>query len=412
MISDLYPFQPQVAIYAGKGSSHSWLWFMQLCEAHELYNLDFLTETEICSQDLKKYNAIIISGGETFEIARALGIQGARSLRRGIESGSTYIGSCAGAYLPMYSSKEPLHYFNFAPVTITNLSKHLPRIHRMEQKSYACYGCRFIFHPVREEVILEETPAVGHKVSRVLAAPLYGGPGMEPREGCQTLFRYKGFTAKTSFLVDQELAEQTLLGKAAAVRCRLGRGSMYLLGPHFEHPAYAKANSYLTGCLYSSAVRAGLGEPDADVAYLACSPGKDKSVKELKRNLSNSRIMASGLEQYNMFWKLGQKTIEPEKIRVYLEAIWKRMLKLERLPYFAAEKKDTLTEEAQQVTSILRELRQALQKEQDTQPIAERLFQVMPHLTAQFMGMYFQSLSFLKSEQASNVFCRSITAKT
>lgn len=412
MNSDLNQFEPRIAIYVGKGSSHSWLWFMQLCESHQFYNLDFLQETDISNQDLKKYTAIIISGGETFEIAKALGILGARSLRSSIENGTTYIGSCAGAYLPMYSSKEPLHYFNFAPVAITNLSKHLPQIHSMRHKSYACYGCRFIFHPVREEVLLEGTPDAEHKQNQLLTAPLYGGPGMVPREGCQTLFRYKGFTSRTNFLVDQDLAEQTLLGKAAAVRCQLGQGCMYLMGPHFEHPGFAKANNYLAGCIHNSTLGANAAGYDTGMGCIGSNPGKDEAIKELKRNLSNSRIMASGLEQHNMFWRLGQKTVEPEKIRVFLEALWRRMLDLERLPYFAAEKKYTLAEKAWLVTLILRELKNALQAEQDTQPIAERLFQLLPSLAAQFLDMYFQSLSFVRYEQAAKGLSCSITAKT
>jgi hypothetical protein len=53
---------------------------------------------------------------------------------------------------------------------------------------------------------------------------------------------YESFTEKTLFLVDEALAEKTLLGKVAAARTGMGDGSLYLFGPHFEHPHFPMAN--------------------------------------------------------------------------------------------------------------------------------------------------------------------------
>ena len=143
---------PEVGIYVGKGSSHSWMWFIDLFESYGLTKLHFYDEKDLLNIKFNDIDILIISGGDTFGVAEALGPRMADVIKEFVEQGGLYIGSCAGAYLPMNSSKEHLNHFNFVNVKITNLTKTLPQAMRMAHKCYISYGCQYIYHPVREEV--------------------------------------------------------------------------------------------------------------------------------------------------------------------------------------------------------------------------------------------------------------------
>ena len=148
---------PKIGIFIGSGTSHSWLWFVDLFDRMGFHNLDFLDESAVQKGSLAAVDVLAVSGGDTFAICKALGPSGAREIKAFIEKGGLYIGSCAGAYLPMNSSKTHLHNFNFAAVKITNLSKLLPGCLQLEHKFATAYGCNYIFHPVREAVTLNPT---------------------------------------------------------------------------------------------------------------------------------------------------------------------------------------------------------------------------------------------------------------
>jgi hypothetical protein len=188
------------------------------------YDLEFLTESDVSSNRMAHLDVMAVSGGDTFAIAEALGPEGANRLRTFITAGGLYVGSCAGAYLPLNSSKEHLNHFNFVPAKITNLTKTLPEAHSLRDKFCTCYGCSFIFHAVREAVRVTTSGMPPFGTSTTFSAPLYGGPPMTVADPTSVLATYTGFTSKTLYLVDRSLAEKTLLGNAAVVRERLGNG--------------------------------------------------------------------------------------------------------------------------------------------------------------------------------------------
>ncbi len=231
-------YYPRIGIYRGKGASHSWLWFAEIFDRAGLYDLSFLTESHIRTNALDNTDILVMSGGDTFAVAEALGQPGSENIRAFIERGGLYVGSCAGAYLPLYSSKEHLNLFNFVPAKITNLTSILPEVRRSKEKFCTSYGCGFIFHPVRESIRISTNGFPPFRGTRDLEAPLYGGPPMTVGDS-QILATYAAFTDKTLFLVDESLAAEIVLGKAAVIRHEMGRGHLHLYGPHFEHPHFA-----------------------------------------------------------------------------------------------------------------------------------------------------------------------------
>ena len=241
---------PKIGVYVGSGTSHSWLWFADLFDRMGFYDVVFLDENHIRQDGLKGLDILAMSGGDTFAVAEGLGIDGSQQLETFVKGGGLYIGSCAGAYLPLNSSKEHLNLFNFVDVKIANLTRTLPEAKRVPEKFCTVYGCSFIFHPVREEVkiITDGIPPFNGMGS--LLAPLYGGPPMIASDGADVLARYEGFTNKTQFLVDEAIAETTMIGRAAAVRSKMGSGCFYLFGPHFEHPHFPFANQLVADAMY------------------------------------------------------------------------------------------------------------------------------------------------------------------
>jgi hypothetical protein len=386
---------PKIGIYTGTGSSHSWLWFVDLFDRMGFHDLCLLDAAAIQSRDLQSLDVLTVSGGDTFAIAESLGPPGARRLKTFIENGGLYIGSCAGAYLVMRSSKPHLNLFNYTSVRITNLSKWLPDCRGLAHKFSQAYGCDYIFHPVRDAVTIEPTGRAPFWGTRPLDAPLFGGPGMIPSDTDCILARYTAFTKRTQYLVDETLARQTLLGKAAAIRTSLGKGHLYLLGPHFEHPHFQEANRLIADAIFwdGSRVNKDAGQAQNGIQPMAANVGR-KLLETLKREVSNSRIVAVGLEMMPVRWRIGNKYYDPEKIRVFLDAIWQRIKRLEKSGPLRAEPDAAaqLSANAEKTTGLLRELKHRLDDTENTDSLARDVFTLLPRFMTTFLGLYFQTI--------------------
>jgi Biotin-protein ligase, N terminal len=385
---------PCIGVYAGTGTSHSWLWFVELFDRMSFHEILFVTEDTVKDGILEHLDVFAMSGGDTIRIAEGLGRKGARALESFIRGGGLYLGSCAGAYLPLKSSKEHLDRFNFVNIKIANLSKTRPEAKRMGRKAISNYGCDFVYHPVREDVRLRTTgkePFTGFESFR---APLYGGPSMVTSTDSDVLAYYEGFTEKTLFLVDESLAEKTLLGKVAAARTAMGDGCLYLFGPHFEHPLFPIANHLIASAIFWDMKKERENRKSLDSQSILEGPAKEKLVRDIKREISNSRIVAIGLEGLPVQWIIGCKTYEPEKIRVFLEAIWKRINTLERSRRISAqcETAEEAVATASRVTQLLRQMKSRINDYSDTQDLAGDLFDCLRRLTIFYLQIYFDSV--------------------
>ena len=388
---------PKIGIYTGKGASHSWLWFVEIFERLGFYELSFLTEVDLVCGGLENMDVLAVSGGDTFAIAEALGPQGANRLKAFITRGGLYLGSCAGAYLPLNSSKEHLNHFNFVPAKITNLTKTLPQNHGLKEKFCTCYGCSYIFHAVREAVEVTTSGMPPFGVSTTFTAPLYGGPPMTVTNPASVLATYTDFTHKTLFLVDRKLAEKTLLGNAAVIREKMGLGHLHLFGPHFEHPHFSEANLFLTNAMMHDLPYKTIPaeNPEDGMAILAGSEKKG-FIRDFKRELSNSRIVAAGLEMIPLKWTIGSKVYETGKIRVFLEALWQRIRSFERdgSILVRAGEDDRLVQTALHVTENIRQIKKGWDQKTDTLETATALFGLLNKTSALFLGIYFRSKLF------------------
>jgi glutamine amidotransferase-like uncharacterized protein len=391
---------PKIGIYAGSGTSHSWLWFVDLFEKADLYDLIFLDEFSVQNNDIKTLDVLVVSGGDTFAVAQSLGKQGGRNIKSFVEHGGVYIGSCAGAYLPMKSSQKPLDQFNFVDVKITNLSKLFSTAEIQTCKSCAAYGYDYVFHPVREAMALKTTSFFDKDKSIEFDAPLYGGPGMKASDPSWVIAVYQGFTPKTSFFTSLKIAKKTLVGNGAVVRVPLKKGCFYLLGPHLEHPKFKQANQFIVDTVIRETGMAQnhieLNNKKARFSTKEKMIGKEakRLLLSIRRELSNSRIVTGSLEFSPVQWLIGQKVYGPQKIRVYLESMWKRLRFLEKNKILILEAglADRITHAACQITIELRRIKQQINGNLDSLKTAIIIFDLLHTLSICFFDLYFATM--------------------
>ena len=388
-------YYPRIGVYRGKGTSHSWLWFADVLERMGFYDLSFPAGASIQGNALDGMDVFAVSGGDTFGMAQGLGRAGASNLARFIQGGGLYQGSCAGAYLPLHSSKEHLNLFNYVPVKIGNLTQILPEARGLHEKFSTAYGCAYIFHPVREAVTLEAGPFPPFRCAGSFTAPLYGGPPMIAPDPDMVAATYAGFTPETLFLVDETIARKTLLGKAAVIRATFGQGRLHLFGPHFEHPKFALANTLLAKALYWDLppTPALSRSVDTDPKVLITGAGARNIIRNIRREVSNARIVAAGLETLPIGWKIGDKYYEAGKIRVFLEAIWARLSGLEKSDeiFLSPGREVLLLENLSRITALLRDIRRGVDQGLDTGGHAKALFPILNEACGLFLEIYFQT---------------------
>lgn len=392
---DFPPYSPPIGIYTGSGASHSWLWFVEILDRMGFYHVHFVGEKDILSNALEAMNVLLMSGGDTFAMAEGLGKEGSDKLKSFIEGGGLYIGTCAGAYLPLKSSMNFLNQFNFINVKIANISRRLsePERHSLQKVACSSYGCDFIFHVVREDVVLEMANGYQANGKKEMIAPLYGGPSMLPSEDIEPIATYQGFTKKTKFLVEEELAQKTLIGNIAVAKKSIGKGHLYIFGPHFEHPHYPTCNLFLTEIIRGK--QNGRLRPIQKDFY--GNPVKGETLRnflrDLKREVSNSRIAASGMNDFTISWLIGNKYYEPEKIQVFLEVLWKRLTYLESGGDVAVDFQDPdgMINRLKGITDILRKMKKGIDRGEATNGLAEDLFPNLKKVTSDFLTIYFRT---------------------
>jgi glutamine amidotransferase-like uncharacterized protein len=355
------------------------------------YNIRFINEGNILRGGLDSLDVLLMSGGDTFAIAEGLGAEGSKKLKSFIEDGGLYIGTCAGAYLPLRSSMDFLNQFNFINVKISNISRRLSESERPLLQKVACssYGCDFVFHAVREDVVLKMVNDYQTDGKKEMIAPLFGGPSMLPSEDIEPIATYKGFTKKTKFLVEEKLAERTLIGNIAVAKKSMGKGHLYIFGPHFEHPQYPEANRIIIQIILGESQEGRIPPLKREIPSLfKVSPS---FLEELRRELSHSRMVAFAMEGSSFQWMIGKKWYEPEKIRVFLEILWKRLRYLESGGEMGVDLQDPngMISRLKGITDNLKKMKKGIDQGEATNGLAEDLLPNLKKVTSDFLTIYF-----------------------
>ncbi|MGB9629102.1 MAG: hypothetical protein ACPL6D_10605, partial [Thermodesulfobacteriota bacterium] len=274
-----------------------------------------------------------------------------------------------------------------------------------EKSSCSCYGADFIYHVVREEVVLKMINGFLNERGEKMIAPLYGGPSMLPSEDIKLIATYQGFTEKTKFFVPKELAVKTLIGKIAVGKKSMGEGALYIFGPHFEHPHYPLCNLYLQEVIFKHLKKETSGVKNFyEEGEFIRGDSLKRSLKDLKRELSNARIQTSGMSDFNIEWWIGNKLYQSEKISVFLNFIWDKLRKVETFPDLEMDgpRLEQCIEISQSLPSTIQTIRRKMKEGDEMTSLAQGLFENLKRLSYSFLNLYFQSLLSQKGNQRSS----------
>lgn len=354
----------KIALYIGRGASHSWIWFVDTLRQAGISHIEFITDMNSLQADL-----LVVSGGDPFALFSHVGSGGVDHMRHFIERGGTYVGICAGTYFALRFHETPYSWLNLVDSCISNFSLSPPRNLRMLHKYTVPYREGVVFHPVRDEVILKYKGGL-------LSAPLYGGPGIVTADAV-SLATYHGFSNNTTFLCEAGAASDVLLGKTAVVSKKWRNGRLLLFGPHFEHPYFPEANKELISLLSTVTPRGYSSNLQGQEIG-----GREKIwwLKDLKRWVSNGRLAAFGLENYH--WKIGEKIYDPERLAYFFETCFRLTRSLEHAPRLLG--RYDLPERAQDIALQTRELGPDNTK-------AEELLESLKTLTADIYSLSFSA---------------------
>ncbi len=117
-------------------------------------------------------------------------------------------------------------------------------------------------------------------------------------------------------------------------------------------------------------------------------------MRAFKSEISNGRIVALALERKPLQWLIGKKVYDPEKIRVFLEAVWSRISVIDRVECMAEEEGYYLLHTAQSVTTMLKTLKNESDAGHAVTVAAEELFAKLKALAAAFLTLYFRLKEF------------------
>ncbi|UCE91106.1 MAG: hypothetical protein JSV90_06705 [Methanobacteriota archaeon] len=293
----------RIVVYAGKGASHSWTWLADLFDSVPQAEAVFVDESEMTGALNDGCSRVVVSGGDAFQIARCLSRSRFGTVETFVRNGGHYVGICAGAYLPLPSSVSPLSEFNLSTTKIENILADFHTESGYSERLSLSYCDRTIVHPVRGEVLLD--------VFGELVAPLYGGPIFHEPSVDEVVFRYTGFTERSQFNIGLKEATGMVVGKPAAIRSRVGEGSLLLIGPHLEHPGYSRANVIFLELLDINA------EPGRSPR--AEEPTGGVVDAKLRGALADLRVAISGLE--NRSFLVGRKLWDAERLLVLHRAV-------------------------------------------------------------------------------------------
>jgi hypothetical protein len=180
----------------------------------------------------------------------------------------------------------------------------------------------------------------------------------------------------------------------------MGKGHLYIFGPHFEHPDYPWCNLFLAELIRKNQN----GRSPQVQKDFSGNPIKGEGLRELlkdlKRELSNSRIMASGMDDFSVNWLIGNKYYEQEKISVFINTVWNKLRDLESASGLEVEKESLLRciEISKEITKEIRTIKSEMREKDDATSLAAELFLDLKTLSSNFFRLYFGA----KRNQALN----------
>lgn len=272
----------RVAVYVGPGARGvgQFRW-MQIMDQSPDVEARYVDGEAIRGGALRFVDLVVMPGGKSNIEERELGEAGQRELRRFIERGGSYIGTCAGAFLMMQGEPKPGKGGKPPKEKILGI---VPYKHRsgswggeaMLQVEYTAEAAKF-FGLAKEKPFERMERFNGGPVMDPVAKPL---PGADFKVMARFKSNLHSFSSRPNM--------PSMAGGASAVAGTFGKGRVWLFAGHPEYyprtwPCVQAAFKFLAG----RSIR--LEAPQRRKGQLAvgwwCKPGPGPVVAELAREL-------------------------------------------------------------------------------------------------------------------------------
>jgi len=292
---------PVVGLYSGYGTSPR-----SLIELHDIleetgFNLISFMDSQDLEEALSRVDVLIMPGGDSTEIALSLGPDNARSIRKFVEAGGTYLGICAGSFLAVsfaQGSFGPNHQsFSAVQQVLGNVNARL--LNDVAESpgtpmwSYKNFGNVLRVYPYEGDVEFRakkrsDPIALGLPSKFILRM---AGPVFKVKDSADVVAVSVGPVPTTTYGVKPKDAHPLFMQFDAIVRKKVGSGFYVLSSPHIEsrdHPEgpVLLANSLLSAVsgTVSLSVSTGSQALDAKQTSLLMASMVDQS-DELSRSL-------------------------------------------------------------------------------------------------------------------------------
>jgi glutamine amidotransferase-like uncharacterized protein len=185
-------------------------------------SLTFLTQDDIRSGKLDRFDVLIVPGGNAREQGSALGKAGREAIRSFVEAGGGYVGICAGAFLATAKYDWSLKLINAQAMAGT---RYVPG-YGMQEASSRGSGA----------VLMELTDG-GRRILEGSPQPVFveytGGPVLSPANE-HLLPDYVPLACYRSEVWKHPFQKGTMIHSPAVVAARFGQGHVILFSPHPE----------------------------------------------------------------------------------------------------------------------------------------------------------------------------------
>jgi len=252
---------PVVGLYSGYGTSPKSL--LQLHQALERtgFSLVSFVDSRDFEEALSRLDVLVMPGGDSTEMSLSIGPQNARSIRKFVEQGGTYLGICAGAFLgitgegggigpadPSFASTQET--LGAVKAQLLNESSKQPKV---PMWSYRDFGNVIRAYPYQGDVkfkLKKRSDLVTLGLPSTFCLRMEG-PVLKVKDESDVLLVSDGSVPTTTFGVRQEGAEPLFVQFDAVVRKKVGSGQYLLSGPHIESGVAPEGIGLLGNSLFS-----------------------------------------------------------------------------------------------------------------------------------------------------------------
>ncbi|MBO4448948.1 MAG: hypothetical protein J5807_05635, partial [Kiritimatiellae bacterium] len=273
----------KIAVLAGEGCAMDPI--AQILEFSPEYEVSMLDADKVASGALGEYTALFVPGGYATVVWRELGEGGRKAIEDFVRAGGLYYGVCSGAFLVSQTKMDPKKDWMAAGdapfLGLVPFKEDLPHRYR----GRALVNIR----------LTDEGKGIFTKTNDVHTVWYAGGPAFvdaDPVEDSE----FKVFARYDSCAISTDNPGPTpsMLGKAAIVGGRVGRGRVYAQCPHPESHEHTSdmardALAWLTGVRPTGVLPARVRGAKSVILKMGVGKGSSSAVRFALKTLLHDR---------------------------------------------------------------------------------------------------------------------------